>query len=223
MRVARPRPASSAQAITMVRGVAVLVASSVAFVILACKAKRGTVSAGEERVFRAVNKLSPAMRTPAWLVMQAGSLPAVPVVAAVAFRRHRMIALALAVDGTVVWAFCKLVKRVVSRGRPADHLDDVVIRGAAQRGGGFPSGHAAVATTLAIIGRRALPSPASQIAWGVPAMVCCARQYVGAHLPLDVVGGVAFGLAAGTVANLAIDVSGGVPMQVPPATKPGIA
>jgi membrane-associated phospholipid phosphatase len=193
------------------RRVAVFVASTGAFVMLARRAKRGTVSAAEERVFHAVNKLGPALRTPAWLVMQAGSLPAVPVVAAVAFPRRRAIAFALAVDGTAVWALCKVLKRLVTRGRPADHLDGVVIRGAPQRGGGFPSGHAAVATTLTTIGRRALPSPASHIAWGIPALVFCARQYVGAHLPLDVVGGAALGLSAGTLANLALDMSRAVP------------
>jgi membrane-associated phospholipid phosphatase len=179
--------------------------------MLARRTKHGAVSAGEERVFHAVNNLSSAMHVPAWLVMQAGSLPAVPVVAAAALPRRRAIAIALAVDGTAVWAFCKLVKRLVNRGRPADHLDDVVIRGAAQRGGGFPSGHVAVATTLTTIGRCALPSPASHIAWGIPALVCCARQYVGAHLPLDVVGGAALGLSAGTLANLALDMSRAVP------------
>ncbi len=163
------------------------------------------MSAGEERVFRAVNTLSPALRNPAWVVMQAGSLPAVGVVSAVALPRHRAAALALAVDGTAVWALCKLIKRVVRRGRPADHLEDVAIHGAAQRGGGFPSGHAAVATTLAAVGGGLLPRPAATIAWGTAAVVCGTRQYVGAHLPLDVVGGAALGLAVGNVANLAVD------------------
>ena len=118
----------------------VVAVSSAAFVVLARKAARGTVSAGEERMFRAVNTLSPAVRAPAWLVMPWGSLAAVPVVAIAALPRSRRTAVALAVDGTAVWALCKLVKRVVRRGRPADHLDGVGIRGAAQRGGGFPSG-----------------------------------------------------------------------------------
>jgi membrane-associated phospholipid phosphatase len=187
--------------------VAVSAASSVAFVLLARKAALGTVSSGEERVFRAINTLSPALRTPAWLVMQSGSLAAVPVAAAVALPRRRAAAVALAVDGTAVWALCKLVKRVIKRGRPADHLDDVMVYGAAQRGGGFPSGHAAVATTLAAIASRMLPRPAAPLAWGTAALVGGARQYVGAHLPLDVVGGAALGLSMGTVANLALDVA----------------
>jgi undecaprenyl-diphosphatase len=183
-----------------------MVASSIVFVLLARKAARGTVSDGEERFFRTVNTLSPALRGPAWVVMQAGSLPAVGVVSVAALPRHRATAVALAIDGTAAWALCKLVKRVVKRGRPADHLEDVSIHGAAQRGGGFPSGHAAVATTLAAVGSRVLPRPAARLAWGTAAVVCGTRQYVGAHLPLDVVGGAALGLAMGGVANLALDV-----------------
>ena len=185
----------------------VSVISSIVFLLLARKAARGTVSAGEERVFRTVNTMSPALRRPAWVVMQAGSLPAVGVASVVALRGNRAIAVALAVDGTAVWALCKLVKRIVRRGRPADHLDGVSIHGAAQRGGGFPSGHAAVATTLAAVGSRVLPRPAAPLAWGAAALVCGTRQYVGAHLPLDVVGGAALGLAAGGVANLVLDVA----------------
>ena len=180
------------------------VASSLVFALLARTAARGTVGTGEERAFRAVNQLSPALRTPAWLVMQAGSLPAVGVAAAAARSRSRSTALALAVDGTAVWALCKLAKRLVGRGRPADHLDDVVIYGTPQRGRGFPSGHAAVATTLMAVGSRILPKPLARVACVIPALVCAARQYVGAHLPLDVAGGAALGLAAGALADLAL-------------------
>jgi membrane-associated phospholipid phosphatase len=187
-------------------------ASPVAFVLLARTAARGDVSTGEERFFRSINTLSPALRRPAWLVMQAGSLAAVPVTAAVAFRRDRRAALALAIDGTAVWALCKLVKRVIKRGRPADHLDDVVVVGKVQRGRGFPSGHAAVATTLTTVGARLLSRPGSRLVWVAPVMVCAARQLVGAHLPLDVAGGVALGITAGTITNMALD--GGRSMRV---------
>jgi undecaprenyl-diphosphatase len=183
----------------------VLITSSVAFGLLARRASRGTVSASEERIFRTVNAITPALHAPAWLVMQAGSLPAVGVVSAIALPRHRATAVALAVDGTAAWALSKLVKQVVGRGRPADHLDGVSIHGARQRGRGFPSGHAAVATTLAAVGSRVLPPAAMPIAWGTAAVVGATRQYVGAHLPLDVAGGAALGLALGGMANLALD------------------
>jgi membrane-associated phospholipid phosphatase len=182
-------------------GLDVCVGSAVAFVFSARRASLGTVSAGEERIFRAVNGLSPALHIPAWLVMQAGSLPAVPVIAALTLRRQRATTLALVLDGTAVWGLCKLVKHVVKRGRPVDHLDNVMTRGAAQRGSGFPSGHTAVATTLTAVGGHLLSRPAAHVAWAIPILVGGARQYVGAHLPLDVAGGALLGLSAGTLAN----------------------
>jgi len=183
----------------------VAVASPVVFGFLARRAARGNVSAGEERLFRLVNKSRPQLRRPAWLVMQAGSLAAVPVASVLAVRKNRTAALALAIDGTAVWAVCKLIKRFIKRGRPADCLDGVMIVGKAQRGRGFPSGHAAVATTLTVIGARLLPRRASQLTWVVPVLVGAGRQLVGAHLPLDVAGGAALGVTAGSLANVALD------------------
>jgi membrane-associated phospholipid phosphatase len=182
------------------------VVSPVAFLVLARRAALGKVSVGEERMFRFINKHRPQLHGPAWVVMQAGSLAAVPVAAAVALPKDRAAALALAIDGTAVWAMCKLVKRVVKRGRPADCLDGVVICGDAQSGGGFPSGHTAVATTLTVIGARLLPTTAARLAWAVPLLVGAGRQFVGAHLPLDVAGGAALGITAGNLANFALDV-----------------
>lgn len=183
----------------------VALASSVVFVLLARRAGLGKVSPAEEKIFRLINKRRPQLRRPAWVVMQAGSFGAIPIAAALAMRKHRVAALALAIDGTAVWALCKLVKRVIKRGRPADVLDDVVITGKPQRGRGFPSGHAAVATTLTVIGARLLPRPASQLIWVVPVVVGAGRQLVGAHLPLDVAGGAALGVTAGSLANIALD------------------
>jgi undecaprenyl-diphosphatase len=110
----------------------------------------------------------------------------------------------LAISGVTVWGLCKVAKRIVGRGRPADHLPDVVIHGAAQRGGGFPSGHAAVATTLAAVSSRIVPPPAVPFVWATSLLVCGARTYVGAHLPLDTIGGAALGLSVGNIANLVL-------------------
>jgi undecaprenyl-diphosphatase len=80
----------------------------------------------------------------------------------------------------------------------------VVIRGAAAVGRGFPSGHAAVAAAIVAVawpwlGRRA------RIACVVLALVVCwARVYVGAHLPLDVVAGAALGLALAGLVRLVL-------------------
>ena len=163
-----------------------------AFAALARHARRGEVSALETRMFRAVNALPEGVHAPLWLVMQAGSLAGVGVASGVALvSGRRATAIRLGVAGTFVWGFCKLVKRLIGRGRPAAHLDAVVIRGAAQTGLGFPSGHTTVAFTLAGVAAPALSPAARRAAWTTAGLVALSRQYVGAHLPADVAGGVA--------------------------------
>jgi membrane-associated phospholipid phosphatase len=95
----------------------------------------------------------------------------------------------------------------VGRGRPARHLRDVHVRGQEQSGLGFPSGHAAVSLTVAIVGGRAV-SPTASIALGAACTItAAARMYVGAHLPLDILGGVGFGLVAGGVTLIVLDLA----------------
>lgn len=67
---------------------------------------------------------------------------------------------------------------------------------------GFVSGHAAVATFLATVAWPYLGRAGRWVAGTVAALVCLARVYVGAHLPLDVVGGAVLGIAVGTATLL---------------------
>jgi undecaprenyl-diphosphatase len=183
----------------------VAVAGTAGFVILARKAAEGTVVPFEERAFRTINRITSRIRVPVWAVMQGGSLAAVPVAAWATHKRSRSTATGVAVAGTAVWALSKVTKKVVRRGRPDDHLDRVMVRGATQRGLGFPSGHTAVATVLAAVAGRVLPTGKARLAWLGATVVGGTRQYVGAHLPLDVAGGAALGIAAGAITNLALD------------------
>ena len=71
----------------------------------------------------------------------------------------------------------------------------------------FTSGHAII--TFAIAGLLVLVLPRR---WGIVAFVLAtlnavARVYLGAHNPLDVVGGAAIGLAIAAVLDLALDVA----------------
>jgi membrane-associated phospholipid phosphatase len=172
-----------------------------AFGVLARHARGGEVGALEEQVFRGINALPQAAEGPLWVVMQTGSLAAVGVAAgAMALSGHRETAVRLGVAGSSVWALCKVVKSRIGRGRPGAHLQNVIVRGAAQSGLGFPSGHTAVAFTLAGVASPVLSRRASGLAWTAAGLVAVARQYVGAHLPADVAGGVAIGLVATAVA-----------------------
>ena len=90
------------------------------------------------------------------------------------------------------------------RGRPADLVDDVRIRGAAALGRGYVSGHAAVVTLLVVLAWPYLGRRGRIAAVAVAAFVCLARVYVGAHLPLDIIGGAALGLAVAGAVRLAV-------------------
>ncbi|MDJ0768231.1 MAG: phosphatase PAP2 family protein [Ilumatobacter sp.] len=166
--------------------------------ISAAAARRGRVPPTEERLFRASNRAPDGLELPAWLVMQSGSLASVLVVSAatrVLGGRHRA-AIALSA-GSAVWAGVKAVKPLAHRGRPADLLDGVVVRGQPQVGLGYPSGHAAVSTTLALTAMP--PGRGRRVALAIAGFTGLSRMYVGAHLPLDVVGGLAIGTLVGTV------------------------
>lgn len=169
------------------------------------KARTHEVSPGEEEVFRAVNDLPDEIHYPAWAVMQSGSLAAVFVVAGESLRRgQRQTAGVTLVAGTIVWGGVKAVKPLIGRGRPAHHLEAVSVRGHAQTGLGFPSGHSAVALTLALVATGASHPAMRAGAIAVAGVTGVARMYVGAHLPQDVVGGFAIGLLCGRVANGAL-------------------
>lgn len=157
------------------------------------------VTRSEERVFRWFNGAPNQIHIPAWVVMQSGSLAGVFVAAGELARRGRpRTATAAALAGTAVWGGVKLIKPHVGRGRPEHHLDDVSVRGQAQTGLGYPSGHAAVALTLALIASRSSGRTASAAAMTLAGVVGGTRMYVGAHLPLDVAGGFAIGMLSGT-------------------------
>ena len=189
---ARKGPLAGALADPRVRlgaGTAVMLATAIA-------ARHQHVSRGEATAFHAVNGLPDALYPPAWIVMQLGTLGAAPASAAVAWLAgDRRLAGRLLAGGAGTWAASKLVKRMVRRPRPAALLPGTRRRGPDATGLGYLSGHAGVAVAL---GAAALPhlGPAGRaLTLAVMPTVGLTRVYVGAHLPLDIAGGAALGLA----------------------------
>jgi undecaprenyl-diphosphatase len=164
------------------------------------EARRHRLSNYEEQAFRVANEATDRIRVPVRGVMQAGTFGTVPAVSALAllFRRPRLAA-GLAVGGTLAWLTTKLIKPVGGRDRPNGVLDDVNLRERIEGDLGWPSGHAAVATTLAFVAAPELPRPARPFLAGVVATVGFGRMYVGAHLPHDVVGGAGLGMMISAV------------------------
>jgi membrane-associated phospholipid phosphatase len=166
---------------------------------------RDRVGAAEARAFRAVNGLPDALYPPAWIVMQMGAFGAVPASAFTAWRAgDGELAARLLLGGTGAWALSKLVKQVVRRPRPADLLPGIRSRGRDAAGLGYLSGHAAVAVALATAALPRLGPAARALTLTAIPLVGLTRLYVGAHLPLDIAGGAALGLAADAAAGLAL-------------------
>ncbi|HEX5588445.1 MAG TPA: phosphatase PAP2 family protein, partial [Acidimicrobiia bacterium] len=164
-------------------GAAVILATATAV------AANGEVSTLEASAFAGLNDLPDGLWPIVWLPMQAGSFAGsiVLVGAVAAHTRDRRVALAaLAGTQTAYWG-AKVLKRAVARGRPA-----ALVVGAHERertrGLGYPSGHTAVAFALAAAIAPSLGRSARLGAFATAAFVGMARLYVGAHLPLDVVG-----------------------------------
>lgn len=149
----------------------------------------------EVAIFRRVNAAPNVLRRPAWALMLGGTLGAVPASAAAAwFAGRRRLAGHLVVGGISAYVLAKAVKPAVGRARPGSLLGGVVFRDRIGGDRGWISGHAAVATSLALIAGPHLAPTGRTGATGWAVAVGACRVYAGAHLPLDVAGGAGLGM-----------------------------
>jgi undecaprenyl-diphosphatase len=117
--------------------------------------------------------------------------------------RRWQLSAALGAAALAGWALAKVVKELVVRGRPDQYLTEVNLR-PEWEGLGFVSGHAAVAFAMATVVSPMLGRAGKVVVWTLATLTGLLRVYTAAHLPLDVVGGAALGVAVGTVALLVL-------------------
>jgi undecaprenyl-diphosphatase len=132
------------------------------------------------------------------------SLVIVAAIVLLSLTRHdvfwRLVSAATAA-GILAYVIDNAMKLLVGRGRPPEYLSAVLFHGypTDPHGSGYPSSHTAVAVAVAVgawpwLDRR----------WRIAvvltaAMIGLNRMYVGAHFPLDILGGAAVGFIAGGI------------------------
>jgi membrane-associated phospholipid phosphatase len=156
----------------------------------------------DHAVSRHMNRLPDALHRPVWVAMQAGTLGAPAVAGGAALLAGRpTLAGRFIQSGFSAYLLAKAVKRVVRRGRPADLIVGIHVRGRPASGDGYVSGHAAVSMALATEAALALKAGARPVPYTAACVVALARLYVGAHLPMDALGGAALGWAVSRTAS----------------------
>lgn len=164
------------------------------------------VGSAETGVFEAINGLPAMAFPPLWVPMQLGNVLAVPALALAALMfRHLRLSAGMLLAGLSCWYLAREIKDNVGRARPAALISDTILHGAPSGGAGYVSGHAAIAFALATVLHPYLSTGWRVVAWSLAGVVGFARVYVGAHLPLDVVGGAALGCAVGLVMLLIVE------------------
>jgi len=174
-------------------------------------ASGGEVPDWEQTVFHAINDLPDWLEAPMWVFQLAGLLlvPLVVAVGAAAFRRWRLAAALIMFVPLKLIIEKLVVKQLVERERPGtticgapDDFDETCanFRGDVPLDGlSFVSGHAIIAWGVATLLWPVLPGRWRWLPVAIAALNAIARVYLGAHNPLDVIGGGAVGIAIGAV------------------------
>jgi membrane-associated phospholipid phosphatase len=170
------------------------------FVLCAIPAHSHELTGVQATIFHAVNNLNlPAAFTTVarWMTEALGA--AWPIAACVLvsllLKKFRLAWRFFFTAGGTVAVFY-VVKKIINEPRPIVMLHGNLHQRVVETGPGFPSGHEAAATALALTLWFALPAKWRWVSILWILLVAWSRLYLGVHAPVDVIGGFALGLMA---------------------------
>lgn len=170
-------------------------AAALGLVVSTVIAANRQVSVFENSIFELFYNIPGPFNDLVYGITQTGSLGAVLVIVVVAiiFKRRKLAAL-VAANAAVTYIITVLLKELVARPRPAEILSGITVRLEFATGYGFPSGHTAIATVLALTLMPYTSRKYRWLLWAWIAAVAFSRMYLGVHAPLDIIGGFCIGV-----------------------------
>lgn len=160
----------------------------------ASKSKKGRKV--DDAVFGAVNRSLRGLRPIFWVITQGGWFGSVILWCTICLAKGRQ-RLALDILGAALlsWVLSQGGKELVALERPWERIDGTHRIGGVPWGSSYPSGHPAVSFAVAGVleADDEVPRGLKRFAHAWAMGVALSRVVVGAHYPLDVVGGAALG------------------------------
>ncbi len=164
------------------------------FVISVLATRGQSMTEGEIVIFRLIYGLPDELHSLFFFITQLGSIHMLAVLLVLyLIKRRYHIVLRVLLTGLLAYLISGFAKDIWGRMRPHELLIDVVNRDYIVRGPGFPSGHVALATAMALVVGHYLPRKYHWVVMVVIAGVSLSRIYLGIHAPWDIVGGFAIG------------------------------